>query len=462
MALLEGHSTTRPATSRPAPSRPATSRPATSTTEPTRAAPTRSTSRDGAVDLVRAACLVVVVGLHAMMAGVTIGSSGPTINNALEGHPIFALATWVVQVMPLFFILGGFSSLSQWRRWTGTRGEYIRSRVVRLARPAVLFAVVVGGIVWLSSVLGADARLIDEISFRVGQPLWFLAVYLGCCALVPIMARLHEVAPKLTVLGLLAGAVTIDLAASTNPAIGYVNFFFVWLFVQQLGFWLADGWFDRYSRRQLVAAGAAAFAGMLVLVFALGYSADMFVNLNPPTLAILLLGVAQVFLFAAVRARLRAQAARPLVSRVAANLNRHSMTIYLWHLPAIVMVGLWMLVVDVVPEPLGVQWWATRPLWLACVGLAVVPIVFAVARFDRTRPRIDGTPSTSRATVSTVLAIAGVAVLLIAGFAPVWNAALGVTLLLAGLGLLTRTRWRIAQGQSVTRGRWILGFSRIV
>ncbi|MFL6176991.1 MAG: adenylosuccinate synthetase, partial [Ornithinibacter sp.] len=47
----------------------------------------------------------VVVGLHALMAGVTVGSSGLAITNALEYHPIFAWATWAVQVMPLFFLL---------------------------------------------------------------------------------------------------------------------------------------------------------------------------------------------------------------------------------------------------------------------------------------------------------------------------------------------------------------------
>jgi len=68
-----------------------------------------TTARDRAVDLTRAACLVVVVGLHVMMAGITVESDGLAITNSLDGHPIFAWSTWLVQVMPLFFVMGGIT-----------------------------------------------------------------------------------------------------------------------------------------------------------------------------------------------------------------------------------------------------------------------------------------------------------------------------------------------------------------
>ena len=65
--------------------------------------------RDSAVDLVKAFCLLVVVGLHTLMGGITVSSEGPTISNALAGNYAFAWATWGVQVMPLFFLLGGLT-----------------------------------------------------------------------------------------------------------------------------------------------------------------------------------------------------------------------------------------------------------------------------------------------------------------------------------------------------------------
>ena len=70
-----------------------------------RAEPLASIERDSAVDIVKAVCLLIVVGLHAMMAGFTYGDGALTITNALEGNPIFAWTTWGLQIMPLFFLL---------------------------------------------------------------------------------------------------------------------------------------------------------------------------------------------------------------------------------------------------------------------------------------------------------------------------------------------------------------------
>lgn len=415
-------------------------------------------ARDSSVDLARAACLTVVVGLHAMMAGVTIGPHGPAIVNALEGHPMFAAATWLVQIMPLFFVLGGFSSLTQWRRWEGTVGDYIRSRVLRLAQPAALLVAAIGGTLAVLWVVGVDPRMLQEVSFRVGQPLWFLGVYLGCSALVPLMARLHSAAPRGTLAGLALGAGVVDLAAASVPALGYLNFVFVWLFVQQLGFWLADGRLVALSRRRLLGLAGLAFAAMGALV-AFGYSPDMFINLNPPTLCLLLLGVAQLCLLALAQPWLRVQATRPLVARASAAMNRHSMSVYLWHLPAIVLVAVLLIVTgSPLPGPLSLDWWATRPLWLTIVALTVVPLAIGVARAERLWPRVISaasaatvpaatvpatkvaatTVSTARASVATVLAICGVVVLLVFGFTPVWTAALALTLLLASIRMLSR------------------------
>ena len=113
---------------------------------PTPAAPSgpdrRPTSpgRDPAIDAARAACLAVVFVLHAMMVGVSVGPDGPVLENALEDWAGFAPATWVVQVMPLFFIIGGYAGWTQWRRVAAREADaaaFARSRLARLVRPAV-------------------------------------------------------------------------------------------------------------------------------------------------------------------------------------------------------------------------------------------------------------------------------------------------------------------------------------
>src|SRR5699024_6426045 len=96
--------------------------------------------RDRVVDLVRAACLVTVVALHALMVGVSLGPAGPVFENAAEGRAWFVPLTWVLQIMPLFFIVGGFSTRLGYRsaRMRGvTPAGFVAGRMRRLLAPAV-------------------------------------------------------------------------------------------------------------------------------------------------------------------------------------------------------------------------------------------------------------------------------------------------------------------------------------
>jgi len=423
-----------------------------------------STARDRAVDLTRAACLVVVVGLHVMMAGITVESGGLAITNSLDGHPIFAWSTWLVQVMPLFFVMGGFSSLLAWRRQRGrgvTGSEYVRDRVARLARPALLPLGLVGITLAILGLVGLPDDVLGDVGFRIGQPLWFLAVYLGCSGLVPLMARLHERAPWATLLTLLGAVMVVDTVAlvTVQPLIGALNLAFVWLLIQQFGFCLADGWFDWRRRWMLAAAGLAAFGGLLFLTTVVGYSTDMYDNLNPPTAALLVLGVGQTLLFAWLRPWLARLAERPTLAGLSDAINRNAMQIYLWHVPVIVLVAVVLVVAGApFPEPLSAGWWQSRPPFLIAVALMLIPIVIGVAWLDRrdeasaARAAEAASAAASArgeaptepagvgpwmAALKVILGIAGVVTLLIAGFTPAYGAAIGVTLLL--LAVLLRS-----------------------
>jgi len=401
--------------------------------------PTRS-SRDRAVDLTRAACLVVVVGLHVMMAGITIETDGLAITNSLDGHPIFAWSTWIVQVMPLFFVMGGFSALLAWRRQR-ERGvlasTYVRDRVARLARPALLPLALVGITLAVLGLIGLPDAVLSDVGFRIGQPLWFLAVYLGCSGLVPLMARLHERAPWATLLGLLAGVVIVDTVAlvTAQPLIGALNLFFVWIFIQQLGFCLADGWFDWRRRWLLLVAGIGAFGVLLFMVLVIEYSTDMYDNLNPPTAAILVLGVGQTLLFAWLRPWLNRLAQRETFAGLSAAINKNAMQIYLWHVPVIVLIAVVLVIAGAsFPEPLSEEWWQSRPPFLIAVALLLIPIVIGVAWLERRSERAEAAPvGPWLAALKVLLGIAGVVTILVAGFTPAYGAAIGVTLLLVAV-----------------------------
>lgn len=396
--------------------------------------------RDSAVDLVKAACLLVVVGLHAIMAGVTVGDDGLVVTNALEGNYWFAWSTWAVQVMPLFFLLGGFASIQQWRRMRdkgAVPADYIRQRVNRLARPALLPIALVGATLATLALTDIPRDVLGQIGFRIGQPLWFLAVYLMCSAFVPLLATLHERAPKTMLLSLLGGAIVVDTISVTFhvPGLSILNFLFVWLFIQQLGFWYADGAFARLPRWALLAAGVGAYGLLVVLTLVVGYSTDMYVNLNPPTVCILVLGVGQIFLVAFAHPWLTRLAALAPVRRSADAINRNSMTIYLWHVPVVVIIGLTMIGAALpMPEPLSRPWWETRPLFLALVAVGMIPVVLLIARFERqSLALVPNRMPAILAAVKVVLSVAGVVTILVVGFTPVWSWAIGFGLLLVAV-----------------------------
>lgn len=401
--------------------------------------------RDAAVDVVKAACLVIVVLMHAHMAGVTRDATGMVVvTNALAGHPVFAWATWVLQVMPLFFALGGFSSHTQWLRMRAagaTAGDYLRLRANRLARPALVPIAFVGATLATYALLGYPMEVIARAGFMMGQPLWFLAVYLLCNAFVPLMSWAHERAPLRTLAVLLGAALLVDTVDVTfhTPGVSAANFLFVWLFMQQLGFFGADGSLDRAPRALLAGVAVLGYGLLVVLTTVVGYSHDMYDNLNPATSCIVVLGVSQLMIIWLVRPWLNRRAGRRVMA-VANRLNTDSLVIYLWHVPLVVLVALVMLGAGLpMPEPLSPEWWATRPPFIAVALLLLAGVIALVERFRRRFPphRPQGTPLALGLT-KTVLATAGVVGILVLGYTPWWNWLGSLALLAAGAALSGR------------------------
>lgn len=404
--------------------------------------------RDPAIDAARAACLVVVFLLHAMMVGVSVGPQGPVLENALEGWAGFAPATWVVQVMPLFFVIGGYAGWTQWRRLEergADAASFVRARLARLVRPAIVLVAVVASVLAALAAAGLPADVVATAGYRIGQPLWFLTVYLACSSLVPFMAALHARHPWRTLAGLSVVAVAIDGArfASGVDAVGYANLLVVWLLVQQLGFLLADGTIDRMPRRERLGVAAVALAGLLGMTLAGPYPTDLFANLNPPTACLAVLGVAQLALFSLVRPALRRRAQRPRAQRIIARFGEWGMTLYLWHLPAFVLLaGVMLMLHDAaglpLPVPLTAEWWWSRPLWLVAAALATAVFVRGFARWEQRRtaaPSASGghvRVSAGPVALAVPAAIAGVGAVLVLGFG-VWTAVLSLGLLALAL-----------------------------
>lgn len=397
--------------------------------------------RDPVVDLVRSVSLVIVVLLHAAMTGVHLGADGLVIGNALEAHTGFAVLSWALQVMPLFFAAGGFTALSQWRRMRdrgATPAQFVRSRVERLAVPALAMIGTVVVVLAALTVFGVPVELVHEIGYRIGQPLWFLAVFILASCLVPALAAAHERAPRIS-LGLLIGAaVVVDVTARSTgvEGLGFLNLAFVWLAVQQLGFFWRDGRIR--SGRPALMAAAGGYAAMALLVAVGGYPLDMLVgNNNPPTIALIALGVAHLHLVVAAAPALRRLADRAAVP--VTWVGARAMTVYLWHMPvSIVLVAVLLGAGVHLPEPLSADWWAGRGVWLA----AVLAVSLLAANRLHVLERLLA-PATGRAALlptatGAVLATAGVTTLLVGGFAGE-TGVIAVALLGGGLTLARRT-----------------------
>jgi fucose 4-O-acetylase-like acetyltransferase len=387
------------------------------------------------VDAVRAMLLVLVVLLHSLMAGVSRDALGaPVLANAMEGWPGFAALTWLAQIMPLFFVLGGFAAYTQFSRERDrgrTATEYIAGRLRRLLLPTA--AAVAAAAVFLATlvVCGVPAEVVATAGFHIGQPLWFLAVYLGCSALVPFMMRWHETHPHLTIAVLAAGVIGVDIVGVSTgaAAFGLINMAFVWLLLQQLGFALADGSFDGLSGRvrAMIVAGAIALlaTGMLAGFF----SVNLLEALNPPQGALVLVGIAQTMIFLSVRGRLRDWAERPRVAAAVAWMNLRAMTIYSWHmLVVIALAGALLLLPVDLPVPLTPDWWLARPLWFAVVGAAVWAVVRVAGVVELRRDAGWPAVGTGRAVGAVVCGVAGVVLALLGGSNPsAWVVAAALT-----------------------------------
>lgn len=346
-------------------------------------------ARDPVMDLVRVTCVVVVVIGHLLMIGAEIiPGRGLVVERTLLETSWIGLVSWIAQIMALFFVVGGFAGIGAWRRLEAsgeTAADYIRSRILRLARPSIaLFTAVALGILALH-LTGVDPVSIRYIGLGISSPLWFLAAYAFAQACLPGLATFHALAPWRTIATLAAGAAVCDAVrfATGFEALALLDMMFVWLFAQQLGFWIADGWFRARSRATVAAIGVAAYL-LLVALVGIGYPDNMLDNLYPPTFAIVALAVGQTCLLVLAHPALERLMALRAVRVVVATVGSRLMTIYLWHVPVLALViGLLLLTPLPAPAAGSAAWWMTRPLILLVMAAVLTVISLLFGRLER-------------------------------------------------------------------------------
>lgn len=405
--------------------------------------------RDRLVDLLRGVSLLAVALGHWLIAIVRPAADGGVVAaSALVEVPALHPVTWLFQVMPLFFLVGGVANLRSWSS-AAARGDgyatWLVARLQRLVVPAaVAVAVWCGAAFVLTAAHVATPALIALAVQNVTIPLWFLAVYVLVVALAPPMSRLHRRYGSAVPVGLLAAALTVDLAHRAGvPLIGWANFAFVWLVPQQLGFLWADGRLGaRRTGLWLAGTGTVALVLLTVLgpypVSVVGVPGADATNNSPPTVVLLALAAAQLGVVIVLRPRLERLLDRPRVWGTVVLLNLRAQTIYLWHMPALIVVAGTLVPAGLTPDadPRTAAWWLTRPVWLLQLALVLAVLLPAVGRLEAAalrRPRYRAGAAT--AAVAAVGALLGFALLASAGV-PVPGAAQGNGLAVAGVAAL--------------------------
>ncbi len=402
--------------------------------------------RDRAIDFIRAASLVVVILGHWLMASVTVTEAGVRGGSALAELPWLTPLTWLLQVMPLFFVAGGFANLASWRgvrRRGGGYATYAYVRVTRLMRPTLVFVTAAPLVLFVLPAVGVGSGEVGLTGGLLGQPLWFLGVYVLVTALAPAFAAWHERRPVTALMWLGLMAVGTDVARFAGyEQVGYLNFGFVWLFAQQLGFWYADG--RRLPRRVLWAMLAGSIGVLAILTGPGPYPLSMvglpgeMSNMNPPTVCLLVLTVGQVAALVLVRRRLAGwlEGARPWSAVVL--IGSMAMTLYVWHLPVLVLgfgVLLWL---DVPLAEAGTAaWWVSRPVWCAVLAAILAALAVRLARVERSLARQEFAVSGNAATafLGMLCVSAGLFGVVLGGLAPSTSLVISLAAMLSGLAL---------------------------
>ncbi|WP_020099289.1 acyltransferase [Mycobacterium sp. 360MFTsu5.1] len=382
--------------------------------------------RDRAIDVIRIVSLVGVVAGHTIMATSIIDDAVFRWGNLLTTSVVFQALTWVFQIMPLFFFAGVAASVGSYGSGTSW-GGWLLKRCTRLYRPVFYYLAF-----WAAALLILKPLLPIHVYEPVAgistQLLWFLGAYVLVLAAVPLLARITTLGRLIaSVAGTYAMVSLVDAIRINDhawAALGYLNFV-VWLIPGMLGV--------AYRRGLLTTTAALRVGlGMLAVNVALvwigpyelslvGIETQHIKNMTPPSL--LLAGHAIMMCAFAIAAApaISRWAARPQVWRLAVIGNTGAMTLYLWHMPALLGMHLAFDLAGLPRYP-GQPHFLVLSVYQMTIMAVLVAGLFLLLRplENNPLPLWDGgrvsAPGWRSATVGTLLVIAGAATLASVGW----------------------------------------------
>lgn len=357
-------------------------------------------SRNRYIDLLRALALVLVVLGHWLVSVIGYDRHGRlTGHSALESIRWAYPLTWLFQVMPVFFMVGGFANAASLQAARGRGGDavtWLQDRADRLVRPTTMLIVVLAAAALVARPLGADRTEVRLAVWTASIPLWFLAAYLMVIVFTPLAYDLHRrfgAAVPLVLVGLVALG---DLARfQGHPAWGDANYVFGWLAIHQAGFFWRDGRLPTGSRRclPLLAGGVLALVLLTVVgpypLSMIDVAGTRIKNASPPSLALLATAGTQLGLIMLLHDAAQRWLRRRRPWQVVVATNSVLLTIFLWHMSAVLVVAGSLSRAGLLPTPRvnSTAWWLWRLPWLAMLSAVLAVLVAIFGRIELRRGR---------------------------------------------------------------------------
>ncbi len=364
--------------------------------------------RNRAVDFYRAIAMLAVAFGHWAAIATSVDANGePSAGNALEYAPSMSWVTWLFQVMPLFFVVGGFSSAmsldSHFAKSDSRHQDWIAARLRRMVAPAITLAttwtvLLIGGyMTGIGALIGAGAA-------AAAIPLWFLSNYTIDTAIAPFVLPRFRQNPRLFAVGAIGVFVGLEaLRFSEIPVLhhlAHLNWVLGWLLFQVAGFAWRDGMLPTGARLAAISAGLWTAAVAAVTLGPWPTAMVHFPGLensptHPPSLALMLFGAAYSSTAILFAPRISAFLARNKSAWSAVvGANAVAMSVYLWHMTAAIgaVLILWGLGWLPTAEVGTFAWWLQKLPMFGLATLILAGIVAKVAKVEQAALLAPRTP----------------------------------------------------------------------
>lgn len=357
--------------------------------------------RNRAIDFYRALAMVAVAGGHWLAISLHTDAGGSLhAGNALDLAPQFAPISWLLQVMPLFFVVGGFASAASldahYRTPNVGAADWVAARLRRLFAPVTLLAAFWLAVVGAAAVAGA-AGLALLAAGAAAIPLWFIANYTIDTAIAPRTLPLFRSRPAVFTVVLvtaIAGLEALRFAelGRMSDLLPQVNWVLGWLGFQVAGFAWKDGLIRPGAA--LTAVGAV-FLGLATILVVHGpYPVSMvhFEGIgslsptHPPSLALIAFGIGYSSLAISMAPAVnRLLDRRPVLWTATVAANGVAMSVYLWHFTAAAAVGAGLFFTGSLPTAAvgSGSWWLQKLPMIALSTILLGGIVAIVSRVER-------------------------------------------------------------------------------